>query len=90
MIEARNFYWKEVTEGEPRSTHGEKGEGSTSCVDLILAFIYGMFLKEHIRLDQHYSPGQYGGEQCRKKGHYHILRSLLGHINTQHWTFAAT
>lgn len=43
MIEARNFYWKEATEGEPRSTHEEKG-GKQSSVDFTHFFIYGIFL----------------------------------------------
>lgn len=31
MIEARNFYGKEATEGEPRSIHEEKGGKHELC-----------------------------------------------------------
>lgn len=43
MIEARNFYGKEATEGEPRSTHEEKGGKHMNSVD----FIHRLLLRVH-------------------------------------------
>lgn len=85
MIEARNFYWKEATEGEPRSTHEEQRK-STSPVNFIHFFISGIFWMHvvdktytnlHTRME-YIVPGETNKKAC----YYNIMWCWPRPINT--------
>ena len=82
MIEARNFYWKEVTEGEPRSTYEEKREKHKLCRFHPLLHLWNIpACTCWVRPTLLSTPGcsiQYKAEIDKKTSHYNILWSYLG------------
>lgn len=68
MIEARNFYWKEATEGEPRSTHEEKGEKLELCRSHPLMEYSCVYILDETYTALYASRGHTGeGRQTRKQ-----------------------
>lgn len=86
MIEARNFYWKEATKGEPRSTQGDP-EGKHKLVRFHpLPHLWNIpectCCRRRTLLSTLYRA--YSTREIDKKtSQYNIMQSLLRPINAQ-------